>query len=396
MTEAANDGASREPAPPDRAAEGHAYAEVTGAEREQILKALIDSMDADARLRAALLINVYNAGEANHATNLVLGDALTRDDKPCEFAAEIRKVFTHVLKDDEGICWLVKKRKKGFDVLGDWMQNVRYREEFAYRLLRHTSNQAEIRRITEEDLKRSPGLGAIADNLEACYLSRLVMDGNLDADSLPHKNEPQAASAIFVANVLIRKYDPHLFNLAYSHGVPVSVDNDMAFGFDRNLKHPESLRFPIFEFYFLRHAVYILFRVVLGESQAPEGSPNQELHRVITKMDFDEIHHRPQNVVSEFISARQRFGFGDAVMAAFALDENHLRESIREHKKIEAVRETAVEAGYAGEELDEVVALIEGNRQTLGRDVEQILRAITGRDYGFDTIDAGFPGPGRD
>ena len=60
------------------------------------------------------------------------------------------------------------------------------------------------------------------------------------------------------------------------------------------------------------------------------------------------------------------------------LDADYLRESILEHKALRNVRETGIEAGYKGKELDDVVMMIDRNCRTLDRDVNEILKAITG------------------
>ncbi|MFC1462818.1 hypothetical protein ACFLQU_04350 [Verrucomicrobiota bacterium] len=369
----------------------HVYTAIAETEREEILDQLQQSQHEDIRMRLDELIEVYSAGKGGHGLDLEMADSEALDSSIGALTDYYRQAMGKcvLLKDEQGICWLVKSRnpdRDNPDWMSGWIQNVRRREHFAHLLLRNTSNQAEIRKLTEEDAQHSPDLAPFAGSIDEHYLSRLVMDGNMDCGWLPHDDIRQADSAMFVSDILIRKYDAHMYNRARLNSASVSLDNDFALESDWQIDNPrDSLHFKRFEFFFLM--TFATEPVVRAKTwKAREGSPTRQFESTYQHFLWKNMALDPEKAVNEISSLMRDYGLGDCIIAANMLDERYMRESILEHKRIENIRQTAIEAGYTGRDLDEVVAMIEENLETLGRDVNEVLKAITGRDYRFDRM----------
>lgn len=288
-----------------------------------------------------------------------------------------------VLEDESGILWILKKRDKKSKFL--------LRERLAYLMSQGRWNCVETRFITHDELKSA--LPADSDS-DYC-LSRIVVPGNVSVGQLPHSNIPQASSAIFAANILMRKYDVHRDNIALIDRVPIAIDNEI--GFDPNfggfIDSKSDAILKKFIAIYVWHAVFVhLSRVDPDSKNVPNGEliDTIDIIRRLLIIDYNSEEKwlaNYQDILKLMRSAIDRFGLGDGFMSAELLDVEQLRKSILDLKNIKTGRELAMQAGYEGEELEKVVRFISENRETLGRDINEVLKFIIGKDYGLGELD---------
>jgi len=375
----------------------HTYVEVKGEDKDKVLSEISHTMYLNIKSYYERLLKGYRS-TSKRSAELDLKDISEVEAKDLPYNLDEAAIFPHGLlrdeDDEDGVLWIVKKRdEKGYKSLGAKWRNLPRREKLAYLVSENRSNSAEIRLLSNEDIKNSPGLENVIDDVDAYYLVRVVTGQNVDKEQLPHQDLSQAYSSIFIASILIRKHDHHPWNCAYTGDIPVSLDNDIALGLDIAVNPRDESNFRRFMCPFLYHALFLAARVFLRASVDEESVelPNNQYEEFIKNMKelmfSEEWSTKFDQILHEMSLTIKKFGLADSFISAEMLNEDHMRKSILEFKSIENARELAIEAGYTGEELDFVATFIIENQRTLGRDVNEMLKFITGKDYGFDKID---------
>jgi len=223
------------------------------------------------------------------------------------------------------------------------------RERLADLIGRGRVNAVEIRLLNPAEVSQVPSLRARSrDELARCYLSRLATD--YQPQDLAHQDPRRARSAQLVFETLIRKFDHHEENQWYVNGAPLVFDHDAAF-------HPAFVRYPIGTFAF-----------------------SYGWHLAGKTLPLD-------------LQARFRDQI-DAVQTLEGYDQEQLQRSLREFQALD-FRALAIEAGYTGEALEEVVGFLTTTSRSLPRDVAAVLRSITEADvsgFGLDADGSGLPG----
>lgn len=140
--------------------------------------------------------------------------------------------------DEKGIYWIIKRfnperqaRSKIIDA-----KNFPHHEMLAYLIARGIANMVEIRFPKEDEVK---SLNSFTGDINDYYLTRVVTSSNININELPNQERGKAFAGIFVANVLMRKFDQHLGNFGYTHNIPVAVDNDEIFD-DKGFPHNDD------------------------------------------------------------------------------------------------------------------------------------------------------------
>jgi serine/threonine protein phosphatase PrpC/phosphotransferase system HPr-like phosphotransfer protein len=342
----------------------HRYVRATAEEAGTLYQEWVQNMD----LRQEEYVGVFGSGllRARVPRPLMFitdGGAVEAKLKRMRSLQMSESVFAErLVKDEAGIFWLLKEYKTGDARWERPFQNVPRRERFAYLLSRGKANLTPVRLLTEEEMAGiKPGGSA-----ELHYLTRVVTASNLPASELPHAHPVQAFASILVANVLMRKMDPQMFNVGYSGPIPVAIDHDETFG-------PEYVSTPIglgrFAHDYLFHALLMMAEYWLH--------PNI---RSVYDTDFlhlySNIHeHAPdrrmQLKFTGLLKLVEKFGLGEGLVAAEKLDPELIERSILAFKRLdhEGILAMAREAGYQDEEAVRVAALVEKNRLSLGGDI---------------------------
>ena len=286
---------------------------------------------------------------------------------PMLFPGTQKLVFSEgLLKDENDVYWIVKKK-----IANRYLtKNVPEHERLGYLLAQGKANLAEIRRIKPEEIEN---VRSIAKNTDEYYLTRVVTQSNMTTSPLPHQTPAQAFSAMFVANILMRKSDPYYGNISYSGSIPVSIDHDQI------LDYAETWpRFTIYYFYSL---------VLMTARQLAD-------HRTEIVGELDLIRERvgkigsyPSTLLQKIKQLIHDYGLGKGILAAEMLDKEEIRRTIREFKSVDNILDLARHAGYTGEGLTEVAMFIQQNQKTLGKDVNEIWKFLTDEDAGFDKLD---------
>lgn len=368
---------------------GHSYEEVTGREEERVLNQIIEQSGGGVREYMKRFLGHLKT--KRYLLNLPLRDEEYIDSeefiKALPLYADI--VFqVGLLRDKNGDYWVVRRFKGGKRA----DKNVPENEMFTWLLFKGRANAAEVRFISESEVT---GLGIFATELKKLrdyYLVRVVTKKNIPEEHLVHKQLPEAFSALFVGHTLLRKADPVFENFCYAGNVPVSIDNDYILAYDEVSGHePEFKRFLVS---YLYHALFKTVSPVIDKSK--QSLHNSNARKVFSRKDrkvarfIDLEMKNPARTLYIAKDTRSSFGLGGGFMAAEMLDIEQIRKSIIEFKQIENVRELAKRAGYAGGAsgtLEYAVDSIESNLRTLGRDVNETLKALTGKDYGLDELD---------
>jgi len=266
------------------------------------------------------------------------------------------------LRDEAGDYWILKKST----TWNGSAKNIRKRESLAYLLAKGKANFTETRQLTPEE---AGNLG-IWKSANDYYLIRVVTGSNINK-ILPHLEKSQAYSSLFVAHILLRKDDTHLWNLAFTNrGVPVSVDQDQTNMYE--LFPPTGEYFKEFVLsYFLHND---LLRPVMAFIEPRNLSPFWLYKEGKIELRSDR----------EFLEDTH---MGMAYVRNQQLNKEHIIQSIKAFKSIGNVRALAQDAGYTGQDLEDVVNYIETNKKSLGTDVEYVWRLLTGENAGFDKLD---------
>ncbi|MBU1083587.1 MAG: hypothetical protein KKG84_00705, partial [Candidatus Omnitrophica bacterium] len=220
------------------------------------------------------------------------------------------------------------------------------------------------------------------DMLDVFYLTKVTAGENIDIKTLQNKDPSKARSSLFVAYILTRKWDPHLLNVGYEGHTPIALDHDQCFRYD--LMNNTDTGFMIFKFNFLNN---MLFATVSRLAPELNSVLNGILYDIEKERETGDYETAYRNGLEKFTEMIRKHGFGDGFIAAEILDQKHIEESILEFKSVKNVRKLSEKAGYEAEELEKVVSFIEENQKRLGKDVNDILELITGRNYGFDRLD---------
>ncbi|GEM_PF-6652391 len=328
-----------------------------------------------------------------------------------DFDPQIKAKIEHagIFRDaSEGSLWILKKRESAAARQskrpGDWTSPER--EMLSYRLLSLYSNQAAIRFLTPADQGLPREVQARPGDY---FLVRLVIEGKTSEGGLapadfPSKDSSSAFSSLLVAHTLFGKTDPTLANLGYVQGVPVAYDNSQILLYDQFLTHEGHLRF--FQAFYIFQA---LFDNLYNLTRSQDFNYKNWYRESTVLMGQDPDIHDPDPRKQEAAMARgykkillkiQRTladkGLDEAFWRFYGLDLEQIRKSIRDFKTISEaqIRESAQAAGYApgkpGYDLDGIVRFILENQKSLGRDVNELLQFLTGRDHQLDKLDQDF------
>jgi hypothetical protein len=274
-----------------------------------------------------------------------------------------------LVKDEMGVYWIVKKRE--YVKLRNDFKNVGRRERFAYLLTRGKVNFVEIRYMTPQE---AAGMPFITGSIYDYYLTRVVVPSKREQLFL-EKDIAQAFSDLFVAYVLLRKFDQHLGNLAFLQGVPVSVDNDLI-GPNQVIANDDSKNHK-FNSRFILSSVYQTAMAVLSDQNVKDQLKRYELIRSVGEIA----------VVNYFKQLIRGYGLGWGFIRANMLDKELLKKSILRLKSINNIEHLALQAGYKGHDLEMMAGFIKRNQRNLGRDVNDLWGILTGEDGGFNSLD---------
>jgi len=139
-----------------------------------------------------------------------------------------------LVEDEEGRVFFVKQRLAE-NLLGHKEKNDVRRELLAYEIGKKLANVAEVRTLSPEEAKPLKGVG---NTRKGFYLTRMAQ--TYGEEELVHKNPKKARSAQLVFDVLVGRWDPHMFNRALVGETPVYFDFDA--GFDVSLSFVEFMR----------------------------------------------------------------------------------------------------------------------------------------------------------
>jgi hypothetical protein len=276
--------------------------------------------------------------------------------------------YPDLVKETRGnqtIYWLVKQYNPV-----DKSNDPR-REYLAYLVSRGIANVAEVRPATDPQLAHLPCFKGTPSEF---YLTRLVFPGNLDEADLPARDPAQAFASILVNNILVRKADHHLDNWGYAGEVPVVWDQDQAF------KAPETLTDQGRLAYIYMFLYMYLFDTVTFNRRYEKAVDDDLNLKGGPRWDWEGRLDRIREVMV-------KYGLDQALLRAEGLNEDRIRESILKFKAVTQVRELAQQAGYTGQDLDQVTAFMQLSQMRLGRDMDLVWKVLTGRDGGFTALD---------
>ncbi|MBP9865993.1 MAG: DEAD/DEAH box helicase family protein, partial [Candidatus Omnitrophica bacterium] len=286
-----------------------------------------------------------------------------------------QRVFhSGLLRDEKGIYWIVKKKEQRLEDEGA-TKNHSERERLAYLLAQGRANLTEIRLLTAVEAQ-SLGLNDAWD----AYLSRVVTSKNYSADALPHQNYAQAYSGLFVANILMRKYDPHLLNVGRVGGAPVALDHDGVF-LSEIYANQSDEGFRQFVSDFLLHSL-----IKTTERLKPSDPKLVFMDDLVAVQEMARQGQRYDGwrVIK---GMAEDLGLGAGYLKAEGLTQENIRQSILDFKSVGNVKVLAEQAGYRNEALATVIQFIEENQKNLGRDVDFVWMCITGQSGRFIELD---------
>ncbi|PIP20546.1 MAG: hypothetical protein COX40_04150, partial [Candidatus Omnitrophica bacterium CG23_combo_of_CG06-09_8_20_14_all_40_11] len=250
-----------------------------------------------------------------------------------------RVFHTGFVKDETGAYWIVKEYSAGSN------KNHPKHEMLAWLLAQGRANLAEIRFLAPQEAAALDFVDKrrIADY----YLTRVIIGSNISG--LPHLDSAQAFAGIFVANILMRKYDHHILNIAYANGIPVAVDHDRIFECT-DLSREEEI-FNVFVGLFLCNAI-------LSGIKHFTDSPVPIMNTII-ESDIN-------GLTKLIFTVMGNFNGGKGFVSAEMLNIEYIGAAILEFKEIDNARELAKAAGYKAQDLEDVVGAIAANQETLG------------------------------
>ncbi|MFH1868101.1 MAG: hypothetical protein ABH843_03930 [Candidatus Omnitrophota bacterium] len=368
---------------------GHNYIEVTEAEEEAIIGQIV----AETSRGAAKYIKRFSHGVKAKQRLL----KIPLKDTKCLYTigfsenpvTESLRIAPHgILCDEDGILWVVRKYRGTWFGGKCYSDNIKELEMLTSLFFEKRANTAEIRFISKSE---ATGLSIFkhVENIDDYYLRRVVTSENMSKDMLVQQDAQRAFSALIVGNIFLRKGDPHFSNFCFARKVPVSIDNNYALVFNEAADRENN-----FKRFMTSYLYHVLFEPAEWLLAKPKDTYRERYgYRKYLKIynGFLNLLRRgikdPANALNMSLTARRNFGLGGGFAAAEMLDIVHIRESILDFKSIKNVREFVEKAGYSGEDLEVIVRFIEANQRTLGRDVNEVLKAATGKDYGLGKID---------
>ncbi|GEM_PF-760634 len=297
-----------------------------------------------------------------------------------------------LLKDEKGTFWILKKNEPGSPEKGEWRseKNSPQREKLASLLTAGIANFVNIRLITEEEAKGLGYFNGSISGLQDYYLTQVVYDGNVDVNALAQREKKDAYSAIFVAQVFMRKWDAQDSNTCFVRGIPVSIDNDETFRI-----YPFFTREGTLGFYIEYLLSTILRLANASQDLLLSSSANRKFSR-----KFDELQDMCEFAMTEDDFARcldlgntilSEFGLREGFFNAQGLDVEEIRKAILMFKGIEDIEERVKRAGYDSVTGTIAIALAKESQASLGRDVNNLLLLLTGKNYYLDELDKEFP-----
>ena len=300
-----------------------------------------------------------------------------------------RRVFhAGLVKDENGDFWILKRfaPREVTDRGVREARNLARRERLAYLLSRGIANLSEIRTLRPDEAQ---ALGLRGDPAEY-YLSRLVFDRPSTAPQQDLLNDPaEAYAANLVFNIWTRKWDAHLGNQGFHRGVPVLLDHDQIFRFDRFPHTPAG--WQRFLTSFTSASAVSTTQLLLDPANFLKAG-NSEFQAWLDEFNNTHVASQRGRILHSLV---RLFRLGLAQIAAESLDRKAMRRAILRIKSLDAVRELAQEAGYQGGELEQVVAFAQAGQARLGQDMDAVWTLLTGETGGFAELDAPETGGAR-
>ena len=275
-------------------------------------------------------------------------------------------------------------------------KNLPQNEFFGSLVLEDFANVAAARPLPSLD-KLSPGLRAkVAAAPGEFYLVPVVSKANMPSVRF---SEPQKAHArAFVGAGFSKKTDRHAGNVGYAGPegrTPVEFDHDKTFFIDFFNKIDPQFVPASFLVLLAREAVmrHVRDEIIRGVS----SSQNQKLLNRIRETDDPAILNQRgiDWLVAEMRQILQNYGLGRGFLEAeMILDEQgnlnpEVAQAIKDFKTISDAdfMKWAREAGLQGDRLQAKVAFAMRERDALGRNMNDLLEFLTGRNFGLSTLD---------
>ena len=261
-----------------------------------------------------------------------------------------------ILRDENGICWILKKQEYDPD---RGMKNISRREYFAYLLSQNIANLAEIRLLQKKEMQNLSL--PESDNPEDYYLTRVVTGTNMPQALLPEQTPEDAFNANFVFNIFSRKWDAHFGNLGFSRGVPVAIDHDMTFQF-RDFPNT-SENSDTFLTLFLSHYLVSTFKALTS----PEDTATLKI-----------LNEYPLSLY-KIKSLIHTLGLNKGIIEAEMLKTSKIKTTLEKIKKMteKEIRLKASIAGFKGSELELLVQYTLQNQQRLEMDAAYVWTFLT-------------------
>jgi hypothetical protein len=349
----------------------HVYTEASPEEKARIL----ESLEASRRKNLLLYLNRFKAGMSGFL-RLIFRDEKNILDKMVALDAE-RVFHEGLIKDEDGVYWIVKRFNPNAFIRiieGRKAKNFPHHEMLAFLMAQGIANLNEIRFVRQDEIT---GLNIFQGEICDYYLTRVVTSSNISSDMLPQQEIGKAFAGIFVANILMRKYDQHFNNVAYAHGIPVSIDNDEVFGYALFPNVQFGIQSFVIEF--VLNSIILFVKVFSARDRVLD----EDIGLIVR--DDSEVSLRIRTGILQ--SMIKDFGLGGGFIAAEMLHPEDIREAIISFKKVENVRRLAEQAGYKGEELDQTVEYILSCQKSLGKDVDMVWELLSGRSADFYKLD---------
>lgn len=348
----------------------HIYREASEEEKIKIL----DELNASRTENISLYLNLFNKGmeKSDRILELRLKDIV--GDRNGQLTAN-RIFHEGLIKDEDGVYWIVKKfnpNAKSWLIEDRDVKNFPHHEMLAYLIARDIANMAEIR-FPKKDETRS--LSNFTGDIGDYYLTRVITSSNININELPSYKRGKAFAGIFVANILMRKFDQHLGNFGYTHNIPVAIDNDEVFDYNKIPHNKDGLQ------KFTKNFLFNIFSpIMIGYLEYNKTLLRDFLD--IAKVNSDIA------VTIYFKNMMEDFGLGAGFVASEMLRPGDIREAIIKFKKIDNIRELVIQAGYPEEEIDKTVEYIVSCQKSLGSDIDMIWEILTGKNCNFAELDS--------
>ncbi len=368
----------------------HTYSEVKNKKKKgEIIQELYEEATGNGRAYLRRFVKGYAAGSGRHLLHLELMSTEDIDKAPyCEKPSE-RKVFGEgLLMDEDKGFWIVKKFEENAAIPGveeRKKKNFPRREMRGSLLARGRSNSVDIRFLTREEVSDVAMFRDKMDKLDQYYLTRVATGSNIKKETLPDRDPSRAYSSIFVSNMFMRMWDPHWQNVGFVDGIPVVFDLDETNRYDMFPNDRDG-----FKKFLAQYLIHALFYTAMDMADGRGGKNNASLQKDWEMIDFCDKKMGDKAYIVQLSTMEnilEHFGLADGFIAAEMLDANYMRQAILRFKGIKNVRELIAPAGGEEEEIEAVVSFIWENQNNLGKDVNEALKFITGKDYGFDKID---------